>query len=279
MFTVPYAQPAQIKFNIPINYRYQYSTTHSGLITDEMRHTIMTYDFSLSKFDSVVQSYSLNNEITLINHEFTPIGKEEILKFTMDTLNHLLNDVHVTYLYNGGKLRWSAFGELDSFSITSIPYQVFPNHHLVATINGEALKLKLYNVGYAWWQVGPDGAHIGSSWEDVRTYTSLTADTQSYSFSLDLTTTDPALGISIQKYIKEDFFTARADAFSDIFTFSFPSSNQTRELKIYDLIGREVYRIPIPQGAAYYSISKNALPSGCYIAGLSNNRAKFILSR
>jgi len=59
---------------------------------------------------------------------------------------------------------------------------------------------------------------------------------------------------------------------------SFPSSDHSETLAIYDVLGREVKRIEIPSGASEYDLARKQFASGYYFAQLGNLNASFIVN-
>lgn len=276
-FNVPYAQPAKLDFLIPIKVDHSYiykpnrgqstGKIYAGIISDSIKHVL-----SMTRMDYLVQSYELDGRVTLYNYAPTVYNSTQIVKYSLDTVNKLLVNLYVYFKWGSG------FNYLtDSFTITSIPYTILWNHNLFATAQGIDFFSKLTGVYYYSQGVNSDG--MNNITESYYEYHALGNDTQLYRFSINLKTMDPAFGVSIQKDQDGSFLSARVDELSGLLTFSFPSANQPREFKIYDLMGREVYRTSVTQGVTSLFISKNILPSGCYIAMLGNSRAKFIISK
>jgi hypothetical protein len=110
-----------------------------------------------------------------------------------------------------------------------------------------------------------------------------------YGYSQTATPVDSTFSGELQFIISHDdavssntSTTASIVTFNDVLHqsthFSFPSSDHTQPLLIYDILGREVKRIEIPSGVSEYSLPQGQLPSGCYFARLGNMNAKFMVN-
>ena len=276
VFNVPYAQPVKLNFHVPIKIdHYEVDRQGSGaLYTVDHGTSDSSIDqaYTMSKTETLVQSFELNNQFTLTNYIGQGYGTLRIIKFSIDTTKQFLENI---YIYQSwGSV--TSYGAVDSFTITSIPYSIMWNHHLYASSQGNDLFLRLSRAYF----ISRNLTFVNQTQiNDTYESRGFSTDTVSCRFSIDIASTDPAFGVSMQKDLNGDFLTAKADALSDLLTFSFSSSSQNRELKIYDLMGREVYRNSVSQEISSLLFSKNVLPSGCFIAQLGNSRAKFILTR
>ncbi len=69
-------------------------------------------------------------------------------------------------------------------------------------------------------------------------------------------------------YVINNFLFNRAD-------FSFPFSDQPRQISIYDIFGREIYRTQITPGTTQFTLPTSQFTSGHYFARLGNMTAHF----
>lgn len=277
-FNVPYAQPVKIDFHFPIKMKqdYYYNPQRGPDVHQTYTYNgVMEQTLIMTSTDNIVQSYEINNITTLMNYTQNGNGNPmRLVKFTIDTVEQILKNIYV--YYNWAPLQYVY--EIDSFKIASLPYSITWNHHLFASSQGAELFSKLSEVFHFSSTLQGDG--MGGGTQNIYLSVGLSTDTQSYKFSIDISSTDPAfVGVSVPKSLNNDFFKTRVDDHSELITFGFSSANQPRELKIYDLMGREVYHSSVTPGVTSLFMSKNILASGCYIAMLGNSRTKFILSK
>src|ERR1700687_4630890 len=69
-FNVSYAQPGKIYFNIPV--KLDYHDNENGSYSRMTLNSAMTHTLVMATKDNTVQSYQLNNIVTLLNHTEFP---------------------------------------------------------------------------------------------------------------------------------------------------------------------------------------------------------------
>ncbi len=263
---VPYSHPALIHYVIPINTRGKYSTSKGGE-HETFGNVLMSKRRILDKADTSDRSYSVGNRIVIESHG-SGANYPERLEFTLDTINYLLNDVKVFFYDNKGN---SLYYDADSFSVTSIPYEVVWNHHIVAKLEGIDLLSKLFNVGYYWYQAGPI---FNDSYQDRRWFSTLRGDTSSYYLYLDIATTDPMYGVNDNADRKHCPLISTYDYQNQKLIFKFCYQNTSEDIRIFDLLGKEVYRSSIPPIISSHEVSIDRLLPGYYLAKLGSQTCK-----
>jgi hypothetical protein len=276
VFDVPYAQPVKIDFNIPIkmhswSYDSKYGNSEGGTGSGAMEKLQI-----IGNSDALTQRYAVNGIVTLLNYNggtFISFRRQTI-RFLLDTTNFKLRDVHISIEESEDKGDFQC--ERDSFDILEIPYTISWNHHLYASIEGATLFSNISNIYY----FKSETEHWGNNYTHYyNEYIGISTDIGGSNLSIDISPTDPRFGANLQKNLNSEFLSINENGLSDLLTFTFSSANQSRDIKIYDLIGREKYRNEVTPSTTSLYLSKNILPPGCYIASLGNSRAKFILAR
>jgi hypothetical protein len=275
-FSVPFAQPAKVSYSIPIKIRdLSVSHTTGNVVYDASYGYLVQKNILLSDSGYQIQHYSADNKITLFswqNSDFMS-SPRRLIEFTIDTINSKLLNIHIVDEVGS---HGSSYHDLDSFTISSVFYEITSGHHLVASLNGAELMGKIFNVDYNYRTTSSDNR--GGYDQEEQSLISIISDTQKFSFSLDLSSTDPVFGVSKQKNIITPFRYINTQNLGFI-EFSFAPSFQSRMIKIFDIMGREVYNANIGPEQDTYLLDNGSIAPGVYFAILEKETLKVVVLR
>jgi hypothetical protein len=192
------------------------------------------------------------------------------LTFDLDTIQHKLRNVLVSSGYMGADGT-----QTTSFQFSSLDFSISSDTILKVNTNGSALINSLIGAsfhieGYTSYCTTVYRGHWWTRVDLVR----LLDDTTQYNCSITLVIPQP-VNIVTEGILSQKNLTVFSSLPDHTIHFSFPASDHTQWMTIYDILGREVFRLEIPAGSASYAMSSVGFPKGAFFARLGNSTAHF----
>jgi hypothetical protein len=232
---------------------------------------------SLLRQDTVIQS----GDTMTIKWGFNIGGSGEQhiesdeIQLVLDTLNKRADFSYSTWYdvvnFDQGSL------EVKDFFFQSLDYQTMGD--TIIFINADSKKLlkgHVKSIDYSYTQTVKtfDSVHHTQYINDDKQLVNV--DSNTLNLSIALISVKPINNVHSEMSFNNSLIASIS--FTHTIHFSFPSSNNSQQMSIYDILGREISRIEIPAGSSSYQMSSVGYPRGTFFARLGLQTASFMVN-
>jgi hypothetical protein len=271
-----FAQGSQFSFsyNIPARMYYHYEDTRPPYLTNTTSYPYSsvsdTGTFSISK---LIMQHGKTISFTIPIEQQPYLTIAYTVSFKIDSLLPNLQKFSMSFQNTYIALHANV-ATTSGIIFDNVPYNEFTDSTLIVNVAGKLCRTSFHSVNY---NFSDNEAIMQYYTYKVNNFDSLLEDTSSFRFSLNIFPT-PVIS-KVQNFsVTEKHFIIYFALPDHSIHYSFPSSDHSQTLTIYDILGREVKRIEIPSGVSEYHLQRDGFMSGYYFARLGSQSASFIVN-
>ena len=285
LFAQEHWVPKSISIQVPLMVHDHYFNTIPGQVYDRSSDGKMLLGIGISSTDSLMLSSRRSDTIMFIYGQKALMGSENriiTLSFILDSIEKKIKNFYISYdfdtsfasLFYPTIVHDHAFMRFNSFD-----YNQPSDSNLIVAASAD-LSIKMFDTaGYSYSVFQEENGKYGyGTGEDHHKDSLIFSDTVSFQCSIELILTKLSSIVTPANGTQQSFITNTSLPDHTIH-FSFPSSDHSQTISIYDILGREVKRIEIPSGVSEYRLQRDGFMSGYYFARLGSQSAKFFIGQ